>query len=120
MDLPRDYATVTDEELLAECDVDTFRSGGPGGQHQNVTDSGVRLRHRPSGLVVTCRQERSQYQNKQTCLRRLRRRLVASASVPPPRIATTPSQAAERRRLAAKARRAAIKRERAAGPWDEE
>lgn len=120
MDLLQRYATMTDEELLAECDVDTFRSGGPGGQHQNVTESGVRLRHRPSGIVVTCRQERSQYQNKQTCLRRLRRRLVAAASLPSPRIATAPSPAAERRRLAAKARRAATKRERASAGWDEE
>ena len=104
----------TDEELLGECDVDTFRSGGPGGQHQNVTDSGVRLRHRPSGIVVTCRQERSQHQNKKTCLRRLRLRLAALEAPTPPRVPTKPSATAVRRRLDEKARRAATKRSRAA------
>ena len=39
-----------DEALLAECRVETFRSGGPGGQHQNVTESGVRLVHLPTGV----------------------------------------------------------------------
>jgi protein subunit release factor A len=104
----------TDEELLGECDVATFRSGGPGGQHQNVTDSGVRLRHRPSGIVVTCRQERSQHQNKKTCLRRLRLRLAALEASTPPRVPTKPSATAVRRRLDEKARRAATKRSRAA------
>ncbi len=45
----------SDADLLAACDVETFRAGGPGGQHQNVTDSGVRLRHRESGVVVSSR-----------------------------------------------------------------
>jgi protein subunit release factor B len=103
-----------DEELLAECEVDTFRSGGPGGQHQNVTESGVRLRHRPTGLTVTCRQDRSQYQNKQTCLRRLRRRLLALQEKPPPRRPTRPTAEARERRLTDKARQAAKKRARGA------
>ena len=101
----------SDAELLAACDVETFRAGGPGGQHQNVTDSGVRLRHRESGAVVTSRARRSQYLNKQECLRRLRRRLEKlNAPLPPPRTATKPSSAAVQRRLDDKARRAAAKR----------
>ena len=44
-----------DRELLAECRVDTFRSGGKGGQHQNVTESGVRLTHLPTGTVTASR-----------------------------------------------------------------
>jgi protein subunit release factor B len=109
----------SDDELLAQCHVHTFRSGGPGGQHQNVTDSGVRLRHRATGIVVTCRAQRSQLQNKMTCLRRLRGRLAALAYEAPPRQPTRPSAAAVERRLAEKARRAQKKRQRAAPVGDE-
>ena len=108
------WAEISDQDLLAQCVVHTFRSGGPGGQHQNMTDSGVRLRHRPSGIVVTCRRDRSQLLNKRECLQRLRRRLVESERTEPPRVPTRPSAAARRERLQNKARRAALKRERAA------
>jgi ribosome-associated protein len=109
-----DQIPEADDELLAQCDVETFRSGGPGGQHQNVTDSGVRLRHRPTGVVVTCRARRSQLQNKTTCLQRLRERLQALAYEAPPRRPSKPSPAAVERRLVEKARRAQKKRERGA------
>ena len=65
----------SDEDLLRECDVETFRSSGPGGQHVNKTESAVRLRHLPSGVVVTSRQERSQHRNKALCLERLRKKV---------------------------------------------
>jgi ribosome-associated protein len=109
-------APLSDAELLAQCDVDTFRSGGPGGQHQNVTDSGVRLRHKPSGIVVTCRRTRSQHLNKQECLARLRQRLEDRERPVTPRVPTKPSRGSQERRLQEKARRAAIKRERGAPP----
>jgi protein subunit release factor A len=51
--------------------IDTFRSGGKGGQHQNTTDSGVRLTHIESGAVGESRDERSQHSNKKTALERL-------------------------------------------------
>ncbi|MBA3569944.1 MAG: peptide chain release factor-like protein, partial [Pyrinomonadaceae bacterium] len=57
-----------DEDLLRECEVETFRSSGPGGQHVNKTESAVRLRHLPSRIVVTSQQERSQHRNKGLCL----------------------------------------------------
>jgi protein subunit release factor B len=61
-----------DDELLAECKMQAYRASGKGGQHVQKTDSAVRLTHIPSGLVVTCQEQRSQYLNKQTCLRKLR------------------------------------------------
>ena len=117
IELPAD-----DEALLAECDVTTFRAGGPGGQYQNTTDSGVRLRHRPSGIVVVCRRERSQSHNKAICLERLRDKVARrnADEARPPRRARAVPRAEKERRLVDKARRAARKRERAAPPGDDD
>lgn len=100
----------TDEELLAECDVHTFRSSGKGGQSVNTTDSAVRLVHRPTGITVIGQRERSQHRNRQDCLRRLRLRIEQSLHEDPTRVATRPSRAAKRRRLDSKTRIASKKR----------
>ncbi|KAF0247514.1 MAG: rf-2 [bacterium] len=78
----------SDEKLLEECDVETFRASGKGGQHVNTTDSAVRLTHRPTGLRTSCQQERSQHRNKAICLARLREKLTKLNYSPPERIPT--------------------------------
>ena len=66
-----------DVEIKAEdYEMQVFRSSGAGGQHINKTSSAVRLIHKATGIVVACQTERSQFQNKETCLRMLRSKLV--------------------------------------------
>lgn len=101
---------MTDDELLAQCDVETFRSGGPGGQHVNRRESGVRLRHRPSGVVVISRDERSQHRNKAIALKRLRERLAARARRRTPRIPTRVPRRAKEKILVSKKRQSEKKR----------
>jgi len=110
---PRTYTIpATDEALLAECDVQVFRSSGPGGQSGNTTDSAVRLVHRPSGLPVQCQREPSQLRNKDIALSRLRDKLEAlrAEANRAPRRATKPSRAAKARRLESKAHTSSKKR----------
>jgi len=92
----------SDEDLLKECNVDTFRAGGKGGQHLNKTESAVRMTHLPTGVVVTCQDERSQYQNKRKCLLQLREKLVALNYRPPKRIPTRKPRSAKEKILETK------------------
>ncbi|MCA9736942.1 MAG: peptide chain release factor-like protein [Gemmatimonadota bacterium] len=98
-----------DEALLAECRVDTFRAGGKGGQHQNRTESGVRLVHAPSGITVTARTSRSQHRNLRTALTELRRRLEERSRPPTPRKRTRVPAAEKARRREEKRRRGRTK-----------
>ena len=65
--MPKALLTVT----IKDCRVDTFRSGGKGGQHQNKRDTGVRVVHDPSGAVGECRETKSQLQNKRIAFTRM-------------------------------------------------
>ena len=92
----------SDNELLLECKVETFRSGGKGGQHANKTESAVRLTHLKSGVKVVCQKERSQYLNKKQCLKELRVRLNKINYKPTKRRPTRPTKKSIEKRLTTK------------------
>jgi len=119
-EVPPEYRLPeTDEALLAECDVQVFRATGPGGQSVNTTDSAVRLTHRPTGIVVVCRRERSQLRNKHDCVRRLRERIKEAQRPRAPRVPTKPTRGAVQRRLTSKSKTSAKKSARRRPPEDE-
>jgi hypothetical protein len=66
------YLLVSDDALIAQCEVDRYRASGPGGQHRNKTESAVRLRHRLTGVTAIGEDSRSQAENKVHAVRRLR------------------------------------------------
>ena len=66
------WTGLSDAVLVSQCEVDTYRASGPGGQKRNKTSSAVRLRHTPSGLIVIAEESRSQHANKVKALVRLR------------------------------------------------
>jgi hypothetical protein len=70
------YLGLSNEELMRDCVVETMRASGPGGQHRNKTESGVRLRHGPTGVVAQAFERRSQHENRAVALRRLRERIA--------------------------------------------
>ena len=87
-----------------------FKSSGPGGQKKNKTLSAVRVKHLPTGVIVTATEERSQLANRHKAMERLRERLAARSRRRRPRIATAPGKAAVERRLGSKTKRAQTKR----------
>src|SRR5215212_2685874 len=93
--LPRaTWSRLTEPQLLAQCEVDTYRASGPGGQKRNKTSSAVRLRHAPTGLIVIAEESRSQHENKAKALKRLRRALFLDLRDPLPPALTPEAVAA--------------------------
>jgi ribosome-associated protein len=118
----RDYARfarLSDEDLARQCEAEAFHASGPGGQGVNTTDSAVRMRHLPTGITVTSREQRSQLQNRQSCLRKIRQQLELRSRRPKVRKATKPSKAARQRRLDAKHRRSDVKSNRRKPGFDD-
>ena len=100
---------LPDDALLAQCEVQAHRAGGPGGQHRNKAETAVRLVHRPSGVAAEGKDQRSRAQNLAAALQRLREKLARRAYRPPPRHKTRPTRASQEKRLESK-RRASVKK----------
>lgn len=66
------YLELTDDELMRQCEMDTFKASGPGGQHRNKRESAVRLKHLPTGIIAQAVEDRSQHMNRASALKRLR------------------------------------------------
>src|SRR5215831_18768439 len=96
--LPEHYPTDR-ESLERDCELEFFIASGPGGQHRNKVETGVRLTHRPSGIVVTATERRSQHANREAAYERLAARLEEMQSSAEPRIPTRPTAASRKRRL---------------------
>jgi ribosome-associated protein len=93
----------TDRETLEkETDIEYLKGTGPGGQHKNKKETGVRLTHEPSGVTVTGVERRSRAQNLDNAFDRLVERLTELNKVPKRRRPTRPSRAAKERRVVAK------------------
>jgi protein subunit release factor B len=111
--------SLSDEALVAECTEDFYVASGPGGQHRNKTESGVRLSHAPTGITVTATERRSQPMNRDIALERLRERLKAMSFVPKPRRPTKASRGVKERRLKTKKIVSQTKRLRRSRPSDD-
>jgi len=113
--LPKLYPTDRDS-LERDCDLEFFIASGPGGQHRNKVETGVRLTHRPSGIIVTATERRSQHANREVAFERMATRLEEMQHISPPRKATRPTAASRERRLEAKRRAAMLKKQREVDP----
>src|SRR5262249_27569507 len=100
------------KKLLLQCDVETYRASGPGGQHRNKTESAVLMSERPTAIVRVATEHRSQRRNRELVLERIWRALEVRKRKRKPRVATSPTKASQDRRLEGKQRQAEVKRSR--------
>lgn len=105
MPLPRQPPpySLHPRSLEQATEVEFFVAGGPGGQHRNKTETGVRLHHGPSGVIVTGTERRSRIANLEAAWERLRDKLTALNVVPKKRTKTKPTRGSKERRLTGKA-----------------
>ncbi|CAA3022336.1 peptide chain release factor 1 [Olea europaea subsp. europaea] len=90
----REYLMMTDDQLISQCEMNTFKASGPGGQHRNKRESAVRLKHLPTGIIAQAVEDRSQHKNRSSALARLRMLLALKvrntvdldAYLPPPEL----------------------------------
>lgn len=106
------------ESLERDCDVEFFIASGPGGQHRNKVETGVRLIHRPSGTRVTATERRSQQANRERAFERMAIRLQEQQRVAPVRKSTRPTAASRLRRLDEKRHRSQLKKQRSSSPGE--
>lgn len=116
----REMAALTLDELARSCVFEAFRGHGPGGQGINTTDSAVRARHLPTGIVVTSRESRSQFQNRQKCLRKIREELERRGTPRQHRVPTRPTRSSQVRRVDEKKAHGQVKRMRRRISGDDE
>lgn len=107
------------ESLERDCDMEFFIATGPGGQNRNKVETGVRLTHRPTGIVVTATERRSQHANREAAYARMAERLEEMQREVKPRVPSRLNRTDRERRLAEKRRASAIKRLRGAPASDE-
>jgi len=100
------------ERVLAECEVEFVRASGPGGQHRNRRETGVRLTHLPTGVVVMATERRSQAANRRLALERMVERLERRRRVQRPRVPSRKSRGVKAKELEAKRRTSVVKRQR--------
>lgn len=105
-------AALRNEDL----EITFFRASGPGGQHRNRRETGVRIRHLPTGIVVTATERRSQVENREIALERLIEALAVRNRKRKRRIPTRATRASQERRLQTKKNRARVKAARAKVP----
>jgi len=96
---------IRDQDL----EIEFVRASGPGGQHRNRRETGVRLTHKPSGIVVLATERRSQSENRRVALERLVALLVRRQQRRKRRVASRPTRASRERRLESKKRRGSLK-----------